>query len=240
MIIIPAIDLRGGRCVRLYQGRFDAETAYADDPVAVARRWRDEGAPRLHLVDLDGARTGECRALEALRAIAALGVPVEFGGGIRTLDKLAAVLEAGARWAILGTAAVTDPPLVREACRRYPGQVMVALDARNGRIATAGWDTDAGVPAGAVGLQVREAGVEEVIYTDISRDGTLAGPNLPATRELARATGLKVIASGGVGSLADLRHLKEAEADGVIGAIVGKALYEGTVRLPDALREVAG
>lgn len=239
MIVIPAIDVRGGRCVRLYQGRPEAETVYAGDPVEVAARWKREGATRLHLVDLDGAFRGTPQILDLLTAVAAVGVPVEFGGGIRRLAQIEEAFLAGARWVVLGTVAVTEPSLVVEACGCWPGRVIVALDAREGLVATSGWEKDAGLPAAEVGRRVKDAGVAEVVYTDIHRDGTLAGPNVAATRTLARETGLKVIASGGVGTLADLRHLKEAEADGVHGVIVGKALYEGTLRLADALREVS-
>jgi phosphoribosylformimino-5-aminoimidazole carboxamide ribotide isomerase len=238
-MVIPAIDVRDGRCVRLYQGRPEAETVYAGDAVEVATRWRDEGAIRLHLVDLEGAFRGCPQILDLLAAVAAVGVPVEFGGGLRTLAQIEAALTAGARWAILGTAAVTDPALVGEACRRWPGRIMAALDARDGQVTIAGWGRDGGVPAADLGRRVREAGVREVVYTDVHRDGTLAGPNVAATRALAKETGLRVIASGGVGTLADLRYLKEAEADGVCGVIVGKALYEGTVTLAAALREVS-
>ncbi|MDI6870174.1 MAG: 1-(5-phosphoribosyl)-5-[(5-phosphoribosylamino)methylideneamino]imidazole-4-carboxamide isomerase [Bacillota bacterium] len=239
MIIIPAIDVRDGRCVRLYQGRPEAETVYADDPVEVAARWKKEGATRLHLVDLDGAFRGCPQALDILTAVAAVGVPVEFGGGLRTLAQIEAALEAGAWWVILGTVAVTNPALVAEACANWPGRVMAALDARDGQVTIAGWEKDAGLPAAEVGRRVKEAGVAEVIYTDICRDGTLSGPNVAATRALAKETGLSVIASGGVATMADLRHLKEAEADGVSGAVVGKALYEGTIKLAAALREVS-
>lgn len=239
MIIIPAVDVRGGRCVRLYQGRPEAVTVYADDPVAVAVRWRGEGATRLHLVDLDGAFQGCPQILDVLSAVAAVGVPVEFGGGLRTLAQIEAALGAGARWVILGTVAVTEPALVAEACRRWPGRIMAALDAREGQVTVAGWGTDSGEAAVEVGKRVKALGVSEVIYTDIARDGTLAGPNVAATRELARETGLQVIASGGVASLADLRHLKEGEADGISGVIVGKALYEGTLCLADALQEAS-
>lgn len=239
MIIIPAIDVRSGRCVRLYQGRPEAETVYAADPVRVAARWQAEGATRLHLVDLDGAFHGSPQILDVLSAVAELGVPVEYGGGLRTLADVGAALTAGAQWVVLGTVAVNDPELVAEACRRWPGRIMVALDAREGCVATAGWEEDTALTAVEVGRRVKAAGVEEVVYTDIGRDGTLAGANVRATRALAKETGLLVIASGGVSSLADLRRLKEAEPDGVCGAIVGKALYEGTLCLADALREVS-
>ncbi|MGE5554323.1 MAG: 1-(5-phosphoribosyl)-5-[(5-phosphoribosylamino)methylideneamino]imidazole-4-carboxamide isomerase [Betaproteobacteria bacterium] len=239
MIVIPAIDVRDGRCVRLYQGRPEAETVYAEDPVEVAARWKREGATRLHLVDLDGAFRGCPQILDILAGVAAVGVPVEFGGGLRTLAQIEAALEAGARWVTLGTVAVTSPTLVAEACANWPGRVMVALDARDGQVTIAGWGKDGGVAAAEVGRRVRDVGVTEVIYTDIQRDGTLAGPNVSATRALAKQTGLKVIASGGVGTIADVRHLKEAEPDGVCGVIVGKALYEGTIRLAAALREVS-
>lgn len=239
MIVIPAIDVRGGRCVRLYQGRPEAETVYAADPVEVAARWKSEGATRLHLVDLDGAFRGNPQAIDLLAAVSAVGVPVEFGGGVRSLESIRLALESGARWVVLGTVAVTHPELVAEACSRWPGRIMAALDARDGQVTIAGWGKDAGLPAAEVGARVKEAGVSEVIYTDVSRDGTLSGPNVEATRALAKATGLSVFASGGVGSLADLRRLKEAEPDGVRGVIVGKALYEGTISLAEALREVS-
>lgn len=238
MIVIPAIDVCKGKCIRLYQGRADSMTVYADDPVRVAERWQEEGATRLHLVDIDGAFEGSPQILDTLRKVVALGLEVEFGGGLRALDHVAHALDAGARWVVIGTAAVTNPELVEEACGRWPGRVMVALDARDGVVKTAGWEKDGGIAASEVGRRVKALGVSEVVYTDIRRDGTLAGPNVAMTRTLARETGLRVYASGGVGTLADLRRLKEGEADGVAGAIIGKALYVGTISLPEALREV--
>lgn len=233
--VIPAIDVRGGRCVRLVQGRVDAETVYADDPVAVARRFAAAGARRLHVVDLDGAFEGLPKNLDVVtEMVRAVDVPVQLGGGIRDMAAVEEVLRRGVRWVILGTAAVERPELVEEACRKHPGRVLVGIDARDGEVAVRGWVAGSGRDAMELAREMDRLGVEEIIFTDISRDGTLQGPNVEALRRVA-AAGPRVIASGGVRSLDDVRAL--ARIEGVSGVIIGKALYEGAVRLEDALAE---
>ncbi|MGB9886195.1 MAG: 1-(5-phosphoribosyl)-5-[(5-phosphoribosylamino)methylideneamino]imidazole-4-carboxamide isomerase [Moorellales bacterium] len=241
MLVIPAIDLRSGRCVRLFQGRADRETVYSDDPVAVARRWEAEGATWLHVVDLDGAFTGRPQNWEVVRQIvAAVSIPVELGGGIRTWEEVEGAIALGVKRVILGTAAVTQPELVRRACAVFGEAVAVSLDAKEGRVAVAGWETTAGASVLDLAISLREWGLARIIYTDVRRDGTLTGPNLEATRAVARASGLKVIAAGGVSSLEDIRALKELEPLGVEGVIVGQALYTGALDLKAALALAAG
>ena len=239
MIIYPAIDLRGGRVVRLKYGDPQQETAYSDDPCAVAERWRAAGAAWLHVVNLDGALGEESSALETLRQLAALeGVRVQFGGGLRALEDAARALEAGAARVILGTAAVQRPELAGEAVRRFGAErVAVALDARGDRVATHGWQQLSAWTPAELGRRFAEMGVRHALYTDITRDGDLSGVNVAATAALARETGLAVIASGGVASLADVRALLETGA--VAGAIIGRALYTGAVDLAEALRLAA-
>ncbi len=241
MIIFPAIDIRGGKCVRLTEGRFDAETVYADDPAAMARRWAAEGAEYLHVVDLDGARAGQPVNLAIVaRIAAAVAIPVQLGGGIRTLAAIEDVLAAGVTRVILGSVAVKQPALVKEACAAYGDRVVVGIDAKDGVAAVEGWGVSGGVGAEELAARMAAAGVARIIYTDISRDGTLTGVNVSATRALAKAAGVPVIASGGVSSLADVAAVRAAEADGVEGVIVGKALYAGAVGLPAALKAARG
>jgi phosphoribosylformimino-5-aminoimidazole carboxamide ribotide isomerase len=238
MMVIPAVDLRGGRCVRLTQGRPDAETVFSDDPVATARAWVESGAPRLHVVDLDGAFAGAPTQTALIGEIArSVGVPVEAGGGLRDLDQVEALLRAGVRWAMLGTRPALDPAFLARACARFPGRIIVAVDGTDGRVAVEGWTRV--LPTGAVELaaEAARAGAAELLYTDIGRDGTQRGPNLGATLAVARAAGIPVLASGGVGSLADLRAL--ARIPGVAGAVVGRALYTGAVDLREALEALA-
>lgn len=233
-VIIPAIDLRDGRCVRLVQGRLDEETVYSDDPVAVARTFAAAGAQRIHVVDLDGAFDGLPRNLEAAQAIArAVDVPVQLGGGIRDLAAIERVLESGMRWVILGTVAIEQPELVDEACHRYPGRVLVGIDARDGRVAVRGWTEGTEQDAVALARDMGRRGVDEIIFTDIAKDGMLQGPNVEALRMMARDSGLRVIASGGVTNVKDVASV--AAIDGVSGIIIGKALYEGTLQLDAAL-----
>ncbi len=242
MLIFPAIDLRGGRCVRLVQGRPEAETVYGADPVAVARRWASRGARWLHLVDLDGAFAGAPRQLELVGQIAAaVDIPVQLGGGLRTLEQIESALVAGVARVVLGTVAVTDPGLVREACAAFgSNRVLVGLDARDGLVAVKGWQDVTSRHLLEVAAQIRECGVERLIFTDTARDGMLAGPNLGAIRDLAVQSGLRLIASGGVSCLEDVIRLRGLEPLGVEGVILGKALYEGRIRLEDALTVVAG
>lgn len=237
--VIPAIDLRGGRCVRLLQGDFDAETTYGDDPVAMARRWEAEGGQRLHVVDLDGAARGERAHGSVIAAIcAALKIPVQVGGGLRDLDAVASVIEAGADRAILGTAAVSNPTLVEEACARFPGHVAVGIDQRDGKVATAGWLDEAGASPLDVAMRADAAGAAAIVFTDIRRDGTGKGANLDATVEFASGHGVPVIVSGGVATVEDVRRARTAFDAGANlgGVIIGRALYEGEIDLAEAVR----
>ncbi len=237
MTIIPAIDLREGRCVRLLQGRKEDETVYSNDPAAMARRWQDEGATYLHLVDLDGAFEGASRNLAAVtRILETVAIPVELGGGIRSLDDVSRLLALGPDRVILGTVAVREPETVRAAIERFgPERVVVGIDAKGGRVAVQGWVEATEVGAVDLALRMKALGVRRAVYTDIATDGMLAGPNVEATGTLAKITGLKVIASGGVSSLDDLRRVAALEPLGVDGVIVGKALYEGRVGLREAI-----
>lgn len=239
MEVIPAIDLLNGQCVRLYQGDYAQSQVFNENPVEVARQWASQGATRLHLVDLDGAKAGHPVNQEAIAAIVrAVEVPVEVGGGLRDRNSVAELLELGVRWVILGTVAVEQPQLVEQLCAEFPNQIMVGIDARNGRVATRGWLETSTVEAIALAQQMGERGVAAIIYTDIHRDGTLQGPNLEALRELAEAIAVPIIASGGVSSTSDLMRLLALEPLGVTGAIVGRALYTGEVSLKEAIRAV--
>ncbi len=237
MIVFPAIDLRQGRCVRLRQGRLEAETVFSDDPVAMAEHWVSQGAEWLHVVNLDGAfgqASSNLRVVESM--VAAVGIPIQFGGGLRAMVDIEGALALGLARVILGTVAVEEPSLVAEAVQRFGAErIVVGIDARKGNVATHGWQEVSSVTATELAFQVRELGVERVVYTDISRDGMLSGVNVEATRELARRTGLRVIASGGVSSLDDLRRLKEIEESGVEGVIIGQALYSGALELREAI-----
>jgi len=240
MLLIPAIDLKDGACVRLRQGEMDDSTVYSDDPAAMARRWLAAGARRLHIVDLNGAFEGRPVNARAIRAITAEAgdVPVQLGGGIRDLDTIEAHINAGVSYVILGTVAVRDPELVRQACARFPGRVMVGLDARNGKVAVSGWAEETDYDVAELAATFEGYGVAAIVYTDIGRDGMLSGPNVEATGALARSLTIPVIASGGIHSLDDIRALKAVEGDGVSGAITGRAIYEGTLDFA-AANEVA-
>jgi phosphoribosylformimino-5-aminoimidazole carboxamide ribotide isomerase len=237
MIVIPAVDIKGGRCVRLKQGRMSEETAYSEDPVQMAATWCAKGAERVHLVDLDGAVGGKRVNAEVIRTIArSVPVPVELGGGIRSLASIEFYLEAGVEWVILGTVACKNPSLVEEACRRFPGRVMLAIDARGGRVAVEGWTEDTDRSAIDVARPFDGRGIAAVIYTDIQRDGMSVGPNLRATGELADALQTPVIASGGISGLDDIREVLTLSGRGVVGVITGRALYEGSLDLEEAIR----
>ena len=236
MIIYPAIDIRGGRCVRLTEGRFDAETVFADDPAEMALKWAGLGAEFLHLVDLDGALAGEGKNVPVIeRILQSVSIPVQLGGGIRNLATIEKLLSLGVTRLILGSAAVKNPALVEEACKKYPGHIAVGIDAKNGEVAIEGWGKGSGVAATELAKKMAAYGVETIIYTDISRDGMLSGVNVEATAALARACGVPIIASGGVASMEDIRRVKAVEADGVQGCIIGKAIYTGAVDLKEAL-----
>ncbi|MFQ6059211.1 MAG: 1-(5-phosphoribosyl)-5-[(5-phosphoribosylamino)methylideneamino]imidazole-4-carboxamide isomerase [Anaerolineae bacterium] len=241
MIIFPAIDLRQGRCVRLVQGRIEDETVYSDDPLAVAQRWVAEGAQWLHVVNLDGAFGATARQnLEVVQRIAeTVEVPIQFGGGLRDFEAIETAFDLGVVRVVLGTAAVKDPRLVELAIAKFGSEgIVLGIDARGGRVATHGWQQVSDVDAVDLALEMLVRGIRRVVYTDIARDGTLAGPNMAAIAEMARRTGLYVIASGGISSLDDIRQLKALEPLGVEGVIVGKALYTGRVNLSQAI-EVA-
>jgi len=232
--IIPAIDVRGGRCVRLFQGRFDAETVYGDDPAAMATRWAGEGARRLHVVDLDGAAEGAPRNHAAIAAILkAVAIPVQVGGGLRDLKTIETYLEAGAARVVLGTRAALDPEFLREVCGYFPGRVVVAIDARDGRVAVNGWLEATDRAALDVAREASDAGAAALLYTDIRRDGTQQGPNLEALEAVARATPTPVIASGGISTREHVRAASRIA--GVEAAVVGQALYQGTLTLREAI-----
>jgi phosphoribosylformimino-5-aminoimidazole carboxamide ribotide isomerase len=239
VIVIPAIDLRNGRCVRLHQGRSDRETVFSDDPLAVARGWKELGAERLHVVDLDGAFAGEPKqsALVAQIVAAVAPLPVELGGGLRDLRALEAALETGVRWAVLGTRAALDRAFLREVCRAHAGRIIVAVDARGARVAVKGWTEVVDDTVAEVGARARDAGATALLYTDVSRDGTEIGPNVEETAALAREVEMPILASGGVGRVEDLRRL--ATIPGVVGAVVGRALYTGAIDLRRASAMVA-
>ncbi len=235
MLIIPAIDLKDGNCVRLRQGRMEDDTLFSTDPVAMARHWQEQGARYLHLVDLNGAFAGEPVNREIIREIvSALNIPCQLGGGIRDLETVAAYLDLGLDRVILGTVAVENPALVREAARDFPGRVCVGLDARNGFVATRGWAAETGVRALDLARDFADCGVAAIIYTDILRDGMQTGVNLDETRALAEAIPIPVIASGGIATLDDIRALLPLEKAGVTAAITGRALYAGSLDLKAA------
>jgi len=239
VIVIPAIDLQGGRCVRLVEGRADSATVFGDDPVAMARRWAEQGAERLHVVDLDGAFDGAPRHATLIRAMVAAvpGIPVEVGGGLRDLTTLEAALDTGARWAVLGTAAALEPIVLEAACRRWPGRILVGVDAVDGRVVVRGWTDVLPLMARELARRAAAAGAAGVIHTDVRRDGTGRGPNFEATAALAAGAPVPVIASGGIGGGDDLVRL--AGIPNVAGAIVGRALYTGAVDLGAAMAAVA-
>lgn len=239
MEIIPAIDLLEGRCVRLYQGDYARSQTYNEDPVAVAKEWVAQGATRLHLVDLDGAKKGKPVNRGAIAAIVnAVDVPVQVGGGLRDRATVAELLALGVRQAILGTVAVEQPQLVGELCAEFPRQIVVGIDARDGKVATRGWLETSELLAAELGQQMAKLGAAAIVYTDIHRDGTLQGPNLPALREMAEAVNIPVVASGGVSSITDLLSLLALEPLGVRSVIVGRALYTGDISLKEALQAV--
>ncbi len=234
--ILPAIDLKGGQCVRLRQGRMDDATVYGSDPTAQARAWVDQGSEWLHLVDLDGAFAGEPKNLEAISAILNdVDAKIEVGGGIRDLDRIKTYLDAGVTRVILGSAAVTNPELITQASKAYPGRVVVGIDAVKGMVAISGWAEVTGVAAVDLARRMADAGAAAIIYTDIDRDGMQTGVNITATAAVARAAGVPIIASGGVSTLDHVRALLPLVADGVAGVITGRAIYEGTLDLAEAI-----
>ena len=239
MEIIPAIDLLDGACVRLHQGDYDQVTRFSEDPVAQALSWQSQGATRLHLVDLDGAKRGEPINDAAVRAItAALDIPVQLGGGVRSLERAEELIAWGLDRVILGTVAIEQPELVQELAQRHPGRIVVGIDANDGRVATRGWIEQSDVLATDLAQQFSAAGIAAIITTDIATDGTLAGPNLDALRTMAQCSAVPVIASGGIGCMADLLALLPLEPLGVSGVIVGRALYDGRVALGEAIAAI--
>ena len=231
--VIPAIDLRGGVCVRLFQGDYGKETQYSSDPVAMARQWQEQGAPRIHVVDLDGAKAGRPVQAELIVAICqAVDVPVEVSGGLRTLESIRTAFSGGAERVQLGSAAVRDPELVRTACTEFPGAICVGIDSRDGIVQVQGWTESGGVEAAELAHRMVELGVPRIMFTDISRDSTQTGPNIEALAAMVKTLPVPVVASGGVARVADLVELAGI---GCEGAIVGKALYEKAFTLPEAL-----
>lgn len=236
MIVIPAIDLKEGRCVRLEQGLMDKDTVFSDNPGAQARAWQDQGAELLHIVDLDGAFAGQPKNRAAIEAILnAITIPAQLGGGIRDIVTIGAYLSLGLSRVIIGTAAQRNPELVREACVLFPGQIVVGIDAKDGMVAVQGWAELTNVTAIDLAKKFEGFGVSAIIYTDIARDGMLQGPNLEATKVLAEAVSTPVIASGGVSSLQDIENLMAIESSGVSGVITGKAVYTGAINLNAAI-----
>jgi phosphoribosylformimino-5-aminoimidazole carboxamide ribotide isomerase len=237
MIIIPAIDLRGGRCVRLSQGQASAETIYSESPVKIAKQWYDEGAEMLHVVNLDAALgkddTDNLKSLE--RILYEVNIPVQFGGGVRTLDDVRRLDDLGATRIVIGTTAIENPVLLQHIVDEFGSTIVVGIDARDGKVALRGWEKLSNIEAIEFAQKVAEMGVERIVYTDIARDGMLSGINIEATRAIAEASGLKVTASGGVASLDDIYALNELEESGVDSVIIGKALYEGLFTLEEAL-----
>ena len=241
MLLIPAIDLKGGKCVRLRQGRMDDVTVFSDDPVAMAKKWVDEGAERLHLVDLDGAVKGEPVNIKVVEQIAAaIKIPVQIGGGIRDEETVQRYLNAGVQYVIIGTKAVNAPHFLHDLCLEFPRHIIVGLDAKDGRVALNGWTKVTGHDVIETAIHCERDGVEAIIYTDIGRDGMMQGFNAQATRNLAAAIKTPVFASGGVSTIDDIHRLKEIESEGVAGAIIGRALYEGTLKLADAVKVARG
>lgn len=236
MLIIPAIDLKDGQCVRLRQGRMDESTVYGEDPLAMASHWRDQGGRRLHLVDLNGAFAGNPVNGDSIRAIARehSDIPIQIGGGIRSLDTIDYYLNAGVTYCIIGTQAVRDPDFVARACAAYPGHIIVGLDAHDGYVATDGWADVSEVRATDLARRFAADGISGIVYTDISRDGMLQGVNWEQTLELAQAAGIPVIASGGVSNMDDVRQMATLPANALLGAITGRAIYENTLDLSAA------
>ena len=233
--VIPAIDLQGGRCVRLVQGDFERSTVYGGDPPSMARRWEAAGASRIHVVDLDGAKEGGPRQLATVAAIVkAVQVPVQLGGGIRDLDTIERYLDHGVSYVIIGTAAVKTPGFLHDACTAFGGHVLVALDAKDGKVAVDGWSKMTGHDVVDLAKKFEDYGVEAVIYTDIGRDGMLTGVNFEATVALARHLTVPVIASGGLTNLDDVKALCAVESEGISGAITGRAVYQGTLNFAEA------
>ena len=236
MLLIPAIDLKDGKCVRLRQGRMEDETIFGDDPVAVAERWVEAGARRLHMVDLNGAFAGKPVNAAAIRAVAGAfpDLPIQVGGGIRDEETVQAYLDAGVQFTIIGTAAVSAPHFVNDLCAEFPGHIIVGLDAKDGKVAIDGWSKLSHHPVIDMAQRFENDGVEAIVFTDIGRDGMMSGVNVESTVELAQAIRIPVIASGGITNIDDIRTLCGVSDEGIMGAITGRAIYEGTLDLAEA------
>jgi phosphoribosylformimino-5-aminoimidazole carboxamide ribotide isomerase len=236
MMIIPAIDIKNGKCVRLLQGRMDAETVFSNDPSAMAAQWEDQGAEMLHVVDLNGAIEKSPQNLTSIqRIVDAIHIPVQVGGGIRDMKTIKQYFDIGIAKVVIGTEAIRNPELVRQACKDYPGGIVVGIDARKGRVAIEGWTQNTDIRAIDLARQFEDYGVSAINFTDIHRDGMQTGPNIAETRELAEAVRIPIVASGGVSTLEDIRNLLPLSRSGVIGVITGKALYSGTLNLKEAI-----
>lgn len=236
MLIIPAIDIKGGKVVRLFQGNFTFVTSYADDPVAMARTWVGKGAERLHVVDLDGARLGALEQFDTIARIAqSVAVPIQAGGGIRTPDDIARLLEAGVAKVILSTKAIDDRKFLKEILQKWPEDIIISLDCREDKVARHGWTVSTDIQATTFARELQDMGVQCLIYTDISRDGMLSGPNLDSIRMMLKAVTIPIIASGGISQLGDIQSLLALSPQGLFGCITGRALYEGTLDLREAI-----
>jgi phosphoribosylformimino-5-aminoimidazole carboxamide ribotide isomerase len=236
MLIIPAVDIKNGKCVRLYQGRMDAETVFSDDPSAMAKRWADEGAEIVHVVDLDGAIEKSPRNLDSIRRIIdRINAEVQVGGGIRNEKTVKMFIEMGVKRVVVGTEAIQNPKFVKDACKSFPGQIIIGIDARDGMVAIEGWTKTTQIKALDLAKQFEDCGVAAVNFTDIHRDGMKTGPNIDETRRLAEAISIPVVASGGVSTIKDIQNLMALEAVGVVGIITGKALYSGSLNLKEAI-----
>ncbi|OEU65667.1 MAG: 1-(5-phosphoribosyl)-5-[(5-phosphoribosylamino)methylideneamino]imidazole-4-carboxamide isomerase [Desulfobacterales bacterium PC51MH44] len=239
MIIIPAVDIKNGKCVRLFQGRMDSETVFSDDPAAMAKKWEDEGAEIIHVIDLDGAVEKSPQNLNSIRKIIeGINTPIQIGGGIRNEKTIGMYLDLGVRRVIIGTEAIQNPRLVKDACRLFPDQIVVGIDARNGLVAIEGWTKTTQMRAVDLSKKFEDCGVAMINFTDIHRDGMQTGPNIDETRRLAEAVSIPVVASGGVSTIDDIKNLMPLKAVGVVGVITGRALYSGSLNLKEAL-EVA-
>ncbi len=237
MLIIPAIDIKGGKCVRLKQGRMSDETIFSDKPEEMAEKWFECGAKRLHLVDLDGAVSGKPVNREVIkRIVEAVPIPVELGGGVRNMDVLRAYFDLGLQYVILGTVAHKNPDFVKEACRSFPGRIILGIDARNNRIAVEGWTEEIDLTPASLAERFKDDGLAAIIYTDINRDGMRTGCNVEATGVLARTTNIPVIASGGISEMDDVLKIMPLSHDGVMGLIIGRALYDGSLDLAAAIK----
>ncbi|MCP4350342.1 MAG: 1-(5-phosphoribosyl)-5-[(5-phosphoribosylamino)methylideneamino]imidazole-4-carboxamide isomerase [Desulfobacterales bacterium] len=236
MIIIPAVDIKNGKCVRLLQGRMDEETVFSDDPAAMAKKWEDQGAEIIHVVDLDGAFEKSPQNLSSIKKILeTVKVPIQVGGGIRNKETVKMFLDIGVSKVIIGTEAIRNPQLVKDACESFPGQIIVGIDARNGMVAIEGWTEVTQVKAADLAKQFEDSGVAAINFTDIHRDGMQSGPNISETRLLAEAVSIPVVASGGVSTVEDIKNLLPLEQSGVVGVITGRALYSGTLSLEQAI-----